>query len=117
MLPPGITCREPTQCIQAIFLRMLPVGRAPYLTLVRPGGAEQPLELEAGDDVLVRSVSVVAPQPGVEGLVARRQHDRPDLDFNLLRRLVEVYGVVLADSRADRSRSCPSDRGSCHRCR
>ena len=85
------------------LVRMLLVRRAQDLALVRPGGAEQALEVEAGDDVLIGAVAVVAAQPGVEGLVAGRQNDRPDLDFDFLRLLVEVDGVVLAHARADRA--------------
>ncbi len=84
-------------------VRMLPVGRTPDLALVRAGGAEQALEVETGDDVLVGAVAVVAPHPGIERLVAGRQHDRPDLDLHLLGHLVEIDGVVLAHALADRA--------------
>ena len=85
------------------LLRMVLVRRPQDVALVRPGGAEQPLEVHAGDDVLVGAVAVVAPHLGIERLVAGREHDRADLDFDLLRRLVEVDGVVLAHAGADRA--------------
>ena len=83
------------------LLGVLLVGRAQDLTLVRPGGTQKPLEVETGHHVLVLPVAVVAPQPGIEHPVARRQDDRPYLHDLLLRPLTQIDCVVLADALAD----------------
>ena len=80
---------------------VLHVGRAQYLTLVGPGGAQQPFIVHAGDHVLQLAVAVVAPHLGIKWLQAGRQNDRPYLYFDLLRRLLKIDGVVLTDAFAD----------------
>src|SRR3990172_1843056 len=82
-------------------VRMLSVGRTPDLAFVRPGGRQNALEFEAGDDVLYPAVAVVPPHRGVENLIARRKNDRADPYFQLRRPLFKVNGVVLADSLAN----------------
>ena len=104
---------------------MLPVGRAPYLAVVRTGGGQDPFEVEAGDHVSHRSVAIVASELRVENLIAGRQDDRPYLDFQPFSLLKEVYGVVLANPRTDAAplvlkvetgiRIYISDQGNCLR--
>jgi hypothetical protein len=79
---------------------VLHVGRAQYLTLVGPGGAQQPFIVHAGDHVLDLSVAIVAPRLGIEWLQAGRQNYRPYLYFDLLRRLLKIDGVILTDAFA-----------------
>ena len=71
------------------------------LTFVWPGGAHQPFIVHAGNHVLKLSVAVFRPHLGIKGLDARRQNDRPYVDIYLLRRLVEIDGLVLTDAFAN----------------
>jgi hypothetical protein len=71
------------------------------LALVGPGRAQQPLEVQAGDDVLHPTVAVFLPHLGIERLKTGRQKDGPDLDIDLLRLLAKIDGVVFADAFAD----------------
>jgi hypothetical protein len=75
---------------------MLPVGSAQDLTLIRPGGAHQPFIVHAGDHVLHLSVAIFIPHPRIIRLKARRQNDRPYIYLYLLRRLIQINGVILA---------------------
>jgi hypothetical protein len=79
---------------------MLHVGRAQYLTLVGPGGAQQPFIVHAGDHVLDLSVAIAALHLGIKWLQAGRQNYRPYLYFDLLRRLLKIDGVILTDAFA-----------------
>ncbi len=74
---------------------MLLVGSTQYLTLVRPGGAHQPFIVHAGDHVLHLSVTISVPHLRIKWLKARRQNNRPYIYFYLLRRLIEVDGLIL----------------------
>jgi hypothetical protein len=79
---------------------MLHVGRAQYLTLVGPGGAQQPFIVHAGDHVLQLAVAIVALYLRIKWLQAGRQDYRPYLYFDLLRRLLKIDGVILTDAFA-----------------
>jgi hypothetical protein len=80
---------------------MLLVGSTQYLTFVWPGGAHQPFIVHTGYHVLHLSVAIFAPQLRVKYLIARRQNDPPYIYFYLLRRLIEIYGLILTDSFAN----------------
>jgi hypothetical protein len=79
---------------------MLHVGRAQYLTLVGPGGAQQPFIVHAGDHVLDLSVAIAALHLGIEWLQAGRQNYRPNFYFDLLRCLLKIDGVILTNAFA-----------------
>jgi hypothetical protein len=79
---------------------VLHVGRAQYLTLEGPGGAQQPFIVHAGDHVLDLSVAIAAPHLGIKWLQAWRQNYRSYLYFYLLRRLLKIDGVILTDAFA-----------------
>ena len=79
---------------------VLHVGRAQYLTLVGPGGAQQPFIVHAGDHVLDLSVAIAALHLGIKWLQAGRQNYRSYLYFYLLRRLLKIDGVILTDAFA-----------------
>jgi len=83
------------------LVRVLPVGRAQDLTFVWPGGAQQPLEVHAGDHVLHLPVAVVAPELGIERFEPGGQKDGADLDLYLLRCLLKIDGVIFTDAFAD----------------
>jgi hypothetical protein len=80
---------------------MLLVGSTQNLTFVWPGGAHQPFIVHTGDHVLKLSVSIFRPHLGIKCLNARRQNDRPYIDFHLLRRLIEINGLILTDALAN----------------
>jgi hypothetical protein len=80
---------------------MLLVGSTQYLTFVWPGGAHQPFIVHAGDHVLHLSVAISIPHLRIKWLKARRQNDRRYFYFYLLRRLIEIYGLILTDSFAN----------------
>jgi hypothetical protein len=80
---------------------MLQVGPAKYLASVWPGGAQQPLIVHTGYDVLELSVAVFRPHLGIEWLKAGRQNDCTHLDFQLLRLLIQIYGVILTYALAN----------------
>ncbi len=82
-------------------MRMLLVGSTQYLTFVWPGGAHQPFIVHTGYHVLHLSVAIFAPQLRIKWLKARRQNDPPYTYFYLLRRLIEIYGLILTDSFAN----------------
>ncbi len=82
-------------------MRMLLVGSTQYLTFVWPGGAHQPFIVHTGYHVLHLSVAIFAPQLRIKWLKARRQNDPPYIYFYLLRRLIEIYGLILTDSFAN----------------
>ncbi len=68
-----------------------------------PGGTQEPFKVKTGDHVLHLSIAIVAPEFRVKSLIARRQNDRPNFYFDLLRLLMKIYGVMLTDSLADRT--------------
>ena len=74
---------------------MLLVGGAQYLAFVRPGGAHQPFIVHAGDDVLHLAIAIFISHLRIKWLEARRQDNRPDFYFYFLRRLIQVYGIIL----------------------
>jgi len=76
------------------------VGRAQYLTLVGPGGAQQSFIVHAGDHVLDLSVAIAALHLGIKWLQAGRQDYRSHLYFDLLRRLLKIDGVIFTDAFA-----------------
>ena len=80
---------------------MLLVGSTQYLTFVWPGGAHQPFIVHTGDHVLKLPVAIFSPHLGIKCLKARRQNDRPYIDFHLLRRLIEIDGLILTDRFAN----------------
>ena len=80
---------------------MLLVGSTQYLTFVWPGGAHQPFIVHTGYHVLQLSVAIFIPHLRIKCLNARRQNDRPYIDFNLLRRLFEINGLILTDCFAN----------------
>ena len=80
---------------------MLFVGSTQYLTFVWPGGAQQPFIVHTGHHVLKLSVAIFSPNLRIKWLKARRQNDRPYIDFYLLRRLIEIDGLILTDAFAN----------------
>ena len=80
---------------------MLLVGSTQDLTFVWPGGAHQPFIVHTGYHVLKLSVAIFIPHPRIEWLKTRRQNDRPYVDFYLLRRLIQIDGLILTDSFAN----------------
>jgi hypothetical protein len=80
---------------------MLLVGSTQDLTFVWPGGAHQPFIVHTGDHVLKLSVAIFSPHLRIKWLKARRQNDRPYIYFYLLRRLIEIDGLILTDSFAN----------------
>jgi hypothetical protein len=80
---------------------MLFVGSTQDLTFVWPGGAHQPFIVHTGNHVLKLSVAIFSPHLGIKCLKARRQNDRPYIDFYLLRRLIEIDGLILTDAFAN----------------
>jgi hypothetical protein len=80
---------------------MLLVGSTQYLTFVWPGGAHQPFIVHTGYHVLKLSVAIFIPHLRIKWLKARRQNYRPYIYFYLLRRLIEIYGLILTDSFAN----------------
>jgi len=80
---------------------MLLVGSAQDLAFVWPRGAHQPFIVHTGDHVLELSVAIFSPHLGIKCLKARRQNDRPYIDFYLLRRLIEIDGLILTDAFAN----------------
>ena len=82
-------------------MRVLLVGSAQDLAFVRPGGAHQPFIVKTGDHVLKLSVAIFILHLRIEWFEAGRQNDRPDVDFHLLRRLIQIDGLILADAFAN----------------
>ncbi len=80
---------------------MFLVGSTQDLTFVWPGGTHQPFIVHTGHDILHLSVTISVPHLGIKGLYAGRQNDRRYFYFHLLRRLVEIDGLILADRFAD----------------
>ena len=80
---------------------MLLVGSTQNLTFVWPGGAHQPFIVHTGDHVLKLSVAIFSPHLRIKWLKAGGQNDRPYIDFYLLRRLIEIDGLILTDSFAN----------------
>jgi hypothetical protein len=80
---------------------MSPVGSPQDLPFVRPGGAQQPLEVHAGDYVLELTVAVFLPQSGIERLETRSQQHGPYVYVNLLRLLFQIDGIVFTYGFAD----------------
>jgi hypothetical protein len=80
---------------------MLLVGSTQYLTFVWPGGAHQPFIVHTGYHVLHLSVAIFIPHLRIKWLKARRQNDPPYIYFYLLRRLIEIYGLILTDCFAN----------------
>jgi hypothetical protein len=72
------------------------VGGTQYLTFVRPGGTHQPFIVKTGYYILHLSVAIFIPHFGIKWLKARRQNDCPHVYFYLLRRLIQVDGIILA---------------------
>src|SRR4030042_6660155 len=80
---------------------MLLVGSTQYLTLVWPCGAHQPFIVHTGNHVLKLPVAIFISHLGIKWLKARRQNDRPYINFYLFRRLIEIDGLILTDSFAN----------------
>ena len=96
------TSRLPTQWriamlsgVRPSFITILPAGRA--------RGVAEPLELQAGEDVVPASVAVLDGRRRVEGLEAGGQDDAPTSNSSLVL-LLEVDGVGGADLLADPAR-------------
>jgi hypothetical protein len=83
------------------FTGRFAVGRPPDFALVRPGSAQDTLEIQAGDDVLHLSIAIITTQPGIEGLKTRSKDNSTNVYLNLLRDLVKIYSLVFADTLAD----------------
>ncbi len=77
------------------------VRGAQDFTLVGTGGAENPLEVEAGDHVLHPAVAEISTQLRVEGLVAGGEDDSPHLHHHGLRLLVQIDRLGLAGADAN----------------
>ena len=82
-------------------MRMFLVGSTQDLTLVWPGGTHQPFIVHTGHYILHLSVTISVPHLGIKCLNARRQNDRRYFYFYLLRRLIEIDGLILTDSFAN----------------
>jgi hypothetical protein len=80
---------------------MLLVGSTQDLTFVWPGGTHQPFIVHTGDHILHLSVTISVPHLRIKWLKARRQNDRPYFYFYLLRRLIEIDGLILTDRFAN----------------
>jgi len=80
---------------------MLLVGSTQYLTFVWPGGTHQPFIVHTGYHILHLSVTISIPHLRIKRLKARRQNDRRYFYFYLLRRLIEIDGLILTDSFAN----------------
>ena len=80
---------------------MLLVGSTQDLTLVRPGGTHQPFIVHTGHHILHLSVAISVPHLRIKCLNTRRQNDRRYLYFYLLRRLIEIDGLILTDAFAN----------------
>ena len=80
---------------------MLFIGSPQDLTLVRTGRGQQPFIIHTGDNVLQLSVAIFAVDTGIKWLDAAGENYRPDIDVNLLSRLVKIYGISLTDAPAD----------------
>jgi hypothetical protein len=80
---------------------MLLVGSTQYFTLVWPGGAHQPFIVHTGDHILHLAVTISVPHLRIKWLKARRQNDRRYFYFYLLRRLIEIDGLILTDCFAN----------------
>jgi hypothetical protein len=83
------------------FMRMLHVGSTENVSFIRPSGAQQPLIVHAGYDVSKLSVVILLLDRWIKGLEAGGQNDSPYLYFFFLRRLVQIYCVILAHSFAN----------------
>ena len=83
-------------------LRRLAVRRPLHVAAVRPGRGEDPLELEARDHVRVAAVAVFGTQRSRRDLRAGGDHDRTDLDRELLvlLRVVDCAGLARLLARA-----------------
>jgi len=77
------------------------VGSTQYFTLVWPGGAHQSFIVHTGDHILHLSVTISVPHSRIKWLKARRQNDRRYFYFYLLRRLIEIDGLILTDCFAN----------------
>ncbi len=83
------------------FVGVLLVGSTQDLALVWPGGAHQPFIVHTGDHVLHLSVAIFIPHLRIKWLKAGGQNDCRYLYFYLLRRLIKIDGLILADRFAD----------------
>jgi len=79
------------------FMRMLFIRSPQDFPFVRAGGAQQPFEVHAGNDILHPSVAVFVPNLGSISLDARRQDYRPYLNFHFFRGLGEINGIIFAN--------------------
>ena len=80
---------------------MASVRGAQDLAFVWTGGAHQPFVVHAGDDVLQPAVAVLVADFRIKNVIAGGENDRPHLQLDLLRDLVQIDGVVLARILAD----------------
>ncbi len=80
---------------------MLHIGGTQYFTFVWPGGAHQPFIVHTGDHVLHLSVAIFIPHLRIKCLNARCQNNRRYFYFYLLRRLIQIDGVILTDRFAN----------------
>ena len=80
---------------------MLFIGSTQYLTFIWPSGAHQPFIVHTGNHVLELSVAILISHLGIKWLKTRRENDRAYIDFYLLRRLIEIDGLILTDSFAN----------------
>jgi len=77
---------------------MLLVGSTQNLAFVRPCCAQQTFIVQAGYHVFELSVAILLLRLRIKWFKARRQNDRPYIDFYLLRRLIEIDGLILTDA-------------------
>ncbi|OPY13066.1 MAG: hypothetical protein A4E69_01836 [Syntrophus sp. PtaB.Bin138] len=94
--PPGADTVNPGDIVG-----MPHVGGTQYFPFMGTCGAEEPLVVKAGDHIGKIVIMIFLLRPGIIGLDARRQNNRPDPDFHLLRLLTEIDGLGLADADAD----------------
>jgi len=77
------------------FMRFTTIADPLDMPEIGAGGGEDPLELDAGDDVLIDTVAVLAPEPCVKDFEARGGDDGPDLDGFFFK------GVIVVDGAGD----------------
>ncbi|MBA7610842.1 hypothetical protein ES703_18056 [subsurface metagenome] len=93
---PGTDALDPGYPLGRLF-----VGRTLHLSPVGTGGAQYPLEFEAGDHIAHSAIAVFGLESRIEGLIARGQDYGPNLNLHFLFLLIEVNSLILAHGGTD----------------
>jgi len=72
-----------------------------HLPFVRTGRGKQAFIVHTRDHVRETTVAILIIDPGIKGLDADRQNNRPDIDFGFFRPLPEIYRIRLTNPAAD----------------